>query len=182
MYFLPSGFGELVVLPRFLCTVLDPLPCPQFYFWRLTTQPALPLFSSCKHPLFVPHTPPNQAGWDRHTPTELSKKMQCHMERQLDLLALFLTLNILSALDLCFKFAYVTTEQTTAIKATVCSCYSSTDQCCNGSITVCVVTGTSWRGKFSKFTSCLLEKAGMPRLTLLAGGKCHRGITLPHLV
>lgn len=45
MHFLPSRFGELLVLPRFLCTVLDPLLCPQFYFWRLTTQLALPLFS-----------------------------------------------------------------------------------------------------------------------------------------
>lgn len=142
MYFLVSGFRELLVLPRFLCTVLAPQPYPFFPF-------------SCKHPLSVPHTPPNPAGRDRHTPTEPSKKLQCHTERQLDLLALFLTLNILSALDLWFKFAYVTAEQTIAVKATACSCYPSTDQCCNGSISMCVVTGTSWRGKFSKFTSCL---------------------------
>lgn len=156
-------------MPTVLLLKVDSQPYPTFPF-------------SCKHPLSVPHTPPNPPGRDRHTPTELSRKLQCHMERQLDLLALFLTLNILSALDLCFKFAYVTTEQTTAIKATVCSCYSSTDQCCNESISMCVVTGTSWGGKFSKFTSCLLEKAGMPKLTLLAGGKCHRGIALPCLV
>lgn len=65
------------------------------------------------------------------------------MERQLDLLALFLTFNILSALDLWFNFASVTTEQMIALKATACSCYPSTDQCCKGSISMCVVTGTS---------------------------------------
>lgn len=107
-----------------------------------TASQLFPFFPfSCKHPPSVPHTPPNPAGRDRHTPTELSKKLQCHMERQLDLLALFVTSNILSALDLGFKFAYVTTEQMTAIKA--CSCSPSTDQCCKGSVSMCVVTGTS---------------------------------------
>lgn len=179
-----SSFAALLVLFRFLSTVLGPLTSPRFSFWRLTTQTAYRLFyfqlqTSCLNPTHIPPTP---AGRDRRTPTELPKKLQCHMERQLDLLALFLIFNILSTLDFGFKFAYVTKGKLIATKDIACSCYPNRDQCCNQSISVCGVTGTSWRGKFSKFTSCLLEKVRIPRLMLLADGKCHHGIAWPQLV
>jgi len=102
--------------------------------------------------------------------------------KTLDLLALFLIINILSALDFGFNVAYVPKGKLIATKDIACLCYPNTDQCCNQSISICGVTGTSWRGKFSKFTSCLLERARIPRLMLLADGKCHHGIALPQLV
>lgn len=46
---------ELVVLSRFLCTVLNPLPCPQFYFWKSTASPT-PLFLSAANILSLSHT------------------------------------------------------------------------------------------------------------------------------
>lgn len=185
MYFLLLGFPELLVLFRFLSTVLGPLTRPQFYFWRLTAQTAISAFLLSAANIISQshtHTPPNSAGRDRHTPTELPKKLQYHMERQLDLLALFFIFNILSTVDFGFKFAYVTKGKLIATEYIACSCYPNMDQCHNRSISICGVTGTSWRGKFSKFTSCLLEKSRIPRLMLLADGKCHHGIALPQLV
>lgn len=59
------------------------------------------------------------------------------MERQLDLLALFLICNILSTLAFEFKFAYVTEGKLIATKDT------AMDRCCNQSISMRGVTGTS---------------------------------------